>query len=65
MADAGDSLGDYNSNGMPDTNRSASINAQSTLAAYPDLQVTGLAAGPASRLLSGKPRRGVERFGHG
>ena len=53
-ADAGDSQGDYNSNGTPDTNRSASITAQSTLAAYPDLQVTGLAASPASGLLSGQ-----------
>ena len=39
-ADAGLSLLEYNSSGVIDTNRSASITAQSTLAPYPDLHAT-------------------------
>ncbi len=43
-ADAGGSLLEYNSQGAIDTNRSASITAQSTLAGYPDLVPSGVEA---------------------
>ena len=52
-ADAGGSLPEYKLDGTPDTNRSASVAAQSTLALYPDLHVAGLAVDPSSVLQSG------------
>ena len=52
-ADAGGSLLDYNSSGTLDTNRSASITAQTTLGAYPDLHAAALAVDPSSVLQSG------------
>ncbi len=43
-ADAGSNLLDYNASGVLDTNRSANITAQSTLAPYPNLVVGSVSA---------------------
>ncbi len=43
-ADAGGSLLEYNQSGVIDTNRSASITGQSTLASYPDLATSNVVA---------------------
>ena len=52
-ADAGTYLLEYNKQGAIDTNRSATISAQSTLGAYPDLHATAVAVDPSSVLQSG------------
>ena len=45
---------EYNAAGTAQSNNSASVTVTSSLAAYPDLQVTGLTATPASGLQSGQ-----------
>ena len=47
--DSGQTVGEFDSNGNPAyNNNSASVNLTSTLAAYPDLQVTGLTVNPTT-----------------
>ena len=61
-ADAGAAVMlDYNSNGTPDTNRSASITAQSTLGSYPDLHARALTVDPSS--VTPVRRHGHRRIG--
>ncbi len=52
-ADSNNSLLEYNPDGTPRTVVPAPLSGTSTLAAYPDLQATGLAFGPSSVLQSG------------
>ncbi len=51
--DSNNSLLEYNPDGTPRTVVPATLSGTSTLAAYPDLQATGLAFGPSSVLQSG------------